>query len=102
MQQQDSNCYLLLTDAITLLLEEGVNGSVMDNSGITPLHCSVANDAPNCSAELLQKTKCVNPVMRTKDVSFSRYTFIKFMLDFHKVYVTLYFKPVESLCNTLL
>ena len=43
---------------------------VRDSSGITPLHCSIANDNPDCCKILIDNGDNVNPVMRTKDVSF--------------------------------
>ena len=42
---------------------------VRDSSGITPLHCSIANDNPDCCKILIDNGDNVNPVMRTKDVS---------------------------------
>ena len=43
---------------------------VKDSSGITPLHCSIANDNPDCCKILVENGDNVNPVMKTKDVSF--------------------------------
>ena len=51
------------------LVSQGVSINVMDSSGITPLHCSIANDNPKCCKIILDKGAGVNPVMRTKDVS---------------------------------
>ena len=42
---------------------------VKDSSGITPLHCSIANDNPDCCKILVENGDNVNPVMKTKDVS---------------------------------
>ena len=57
-------------DAMEYLVGEGVPVDVVDTSGITPLHCSIANDNAQSCQILLEKGANVNPVMRTKDVSY--------------------------------
>jgi ankyrin repeat protein len=54
---------------MSYLVSQGVMMTVKDSSGITPLHCSIANDNPDCCKILVDNGINVNPIMRTKDVS---------------------------------
>ena len=63
-----------IPDVMEYLVSEGADLQVRDSSGITPLHCSIANDNPKCCEILLTNKARINPVMRTKDVSWANFT----------------------------